>query len=154
MTTIIRPARADDAEAVSDVIVSALRHSNARDYPPEVIARVERSFTPQAVGRLMSGRTMVVAEQNGIIVGTASLEGTVVRTVFVAPAYQGQGIGTALMAEIERLARLRDVDTLRVPSSLTARAFYERLGFVAQREVRDGDEVTIVMARSLAGTQA
>jgi N-acetylglutamate synthase-like GNAT family acetyltransferase len=145
----IRPARASDAPAISRVIISALHVSNARDYAPEVIERVEQSFSVERVAQLIDTRQVLVAERNRQLLGTASLDGEVVRTVFIDPPMQGQGIGRLLMLAITRLAREQGIAELLVPSSLTARGFYQRLGFELQREVVDGAERTLVMARRL-----
>lgn len=150
MEAVIRPAHDDDADEVSAVILRALRETNARDYPDEVIERVGRSFSPAAVSQLIGKRTVFVATIDGGIVGTASLDGSVVRTVFVAPDVQGRGVGRQLMAEVERTARQRNIAVLAVPSSVTAEAFYARLGFRAVRDSHHGDERTIIMQRSLA----
>jgi citrate lyase synthetase len=149
METTIRPAQEVDAEDISAVIVSALRETNANDYSSEIIARVEQSFSAAAVRRLIENRTVFVATRNGEIVGTASLDGKVVRTVFVSPAIHGQGVGTQLMAEIEQTAHTRGITVLTVPSSVTAESFYSKLGFVAIRDSYHGDERTIIMERRL-----
>lgn len=149
-TCQVRQALETDAPAISRVIVQALRTSNSQDYSPAVIARVEQSFSPEALLGLMARRqVVVVAQLGGQVVGTASLEGDVVRTVFVAPDRQGLGIGRALMLHVEELAGAAGVQALRVPSSLTAQAFYARLGYAVVREVVEGEERTIVMARAL-----
>jgi predicted N-acetyltransferase YhbS len=153
MESIIRPAHQADAEDISTVIVSALRETNADDYSPEIIARVEQSFSAAAVRRLIESRTVFVATRNGEIVGTASLDGKVVRTVFVSPAVHRQGIGTQLMAEIEQTARTRGIAVLTVPSSVTAERFYSGLGFVAVRDSYHGDERTVIMERRLELSQ-
>ncbi|MCP3374021.1 GNAT family N-acetyltransferase [Bradyrhizobium cajani] len=149
MECTIRPAREDDADQISAVILRALRETNAKDYTAEIIERVERSFSPDAVRQLIGKRTVFVATFGGRVVGTASLDGSVVRTVFVAPDVQARGIGKLLMAEIERTARERSIPSLTVPSSVTAEAFYARLGFAAVRDSYYGDERTIIMERSL-----
>ncbi|UCJ17188.1 GNAT family N-acetyltransferase [Pseudomonas sp. MM211] len=145
----IRAACAADADAISEVIVQALRQSNALDYPPSVIERVACNFTPAAIVQLLAIRLVLVAEIENAIVGTASLDGEVVRTVFVAPAVQGRGIGRALMCAIEQAALQAGVRRLSVPSSLTAQAFYVAQGYTLVREVVDNDERTLVMARDL-----
>ncbi|MDA9508554.1 acetyltransferase [Bradyrhizobium sp. CCBAU 11386] len=150
MDCTIRPARDDDADDISGVILRALRETNAKDYTDEIIERVERSFSPDAVRELIGKRTVFVAILGGRVVGTASLDGSVVRTVFVAPDVQARGIGKLLMAEIERTARDRDISALTVPSSITAEAFYAKLGFNAVRDSYHGDERTIIMERWLA----
>ena len=79
----------------------------------------------------------------------ASLDGAVVRTVFVAPTAQGRGIGAGLMAAVERAAAAGGIAVLTVPSSITARGFYEKLGFDELGDRFHGDERTIIMRRSL-----
>jgi GNAT superfamily N-acetyltransferase len=143
----VRVARDRDAEDVSGVIVSALRETNAKDYSPENIARLEKAFSPDGVRGLMAKRKMFVAVSDGRIVGTASLEGDLVRTVFVAPDVQSRGIGRRLMAHVEEVARHDGIAALVVPSSVTAEKFYAKLGFTAVRDSYHGDERTIVMER-------
>jgi N-acetylglutamate synthase-like GNAT family acetyltransferase len=145
----IRHAREDDAHEISAVILSALRETNAKDYTREIIERIEHSFGPSSVVELIGKRTVFVAAIGSRVVGTASLDGSIVRTVFVAPDVQAQGIGKLLMAEIERTARARKIAKLAVPSSISAETFYVRLGFRAVRDSYYGEERTIIMERSL-----
>jgi len=150
MDCTIRPARENDAADISGVILRALRETNAKDYTDAIIARVERSFSLDAVRQLITKRTVFVATIGDRVVATASLDGSVVRTVFVSPDVQARGIGRLLMAEIERTARGRSIAALTVPSSVTAESFYARLGFKAVRDSYHGDERTIIMERVLA----
>jgi N-acetylglutamate synthase-like GNAT family acetyltransferase len=142
---IIRTTLPSDAPEISRVIIHALRETNSRDYTPEIIARVERSFAPEAIRDFLTRRTMFTAEIAGQIMGTASLDQNVVRTVFVAPDAQGRGIGRRLMAAVIRKAQARHVAVLSVPSTVTAEPFYARLGFKAVRDSWHGDERTIIM---------
>jgi N-acetylglutamate synthase-like GNAT family acetyltransferase len=151
MECTIRPAREDDADEISAVILRALRETNAKDYASEIIERIEHSFGASAVRQLIAERTVFVAAVGGRVVGTASLDGSVVRTVFVSPDLQGRGIGKLLMAEVERTARGRNLPSLAVPSSISAETFYGQLGFRAVRDSYYGEERTIVMERSLSG---
>jgi N-acetylglutamate synthase-like GNAT family acetyltransferase len=152
MTCDIRPAQAGDAADISRVIIRALRETNAKDYTPDIIARVELSFSPAAVERLIDQRDVFVAEMDNRVVGTASLDGHALRTMFVLPDVQGRGIGRLLVQRIERVARERQLAILTVPATVTAEAFYARLGFTAVREAYHGEERTIVMERVLSPT--
>lgn len=149
-TLTIRQAGTGDAEAISAVILRALRETNAADYTPEIISTVAAGFSPEAITRLMAGRRVLVAVYADDVVGTASLDGAVVRSVFVSPDFQRRGIGVALMTAIEALARAMASPRLLVPSSVTAEGFYARLGFVALRDEWHGAERTIVMEKPLA----
>ncbi|KPX93132.1 Acetyltransferase [Pseudomonas amygdali pv. mori] len=147
----VRPARRGDADAISRVVLAALRTSNARDYPVSVIERVQLSFSPSAIERLMQQRRMfvAVAVAGEVVVGTASLEGQVVRSVFVDPDWHRRGVGRLLMAKLERVALETDIGLLIVPSSLTAQEFYKALGFRLVREHQEGEERTLTMERQL-----
>jgi predicted N-acetyltransferase YhbS len=149
MDFTIRDARKDDAVGISQVIITALRETNAKDYPATVIAQVEKSFSSVAVQALMEQRNVFVALLDEELVGTASLDGAVVRSVFVAPTHQSKGIGRQLMAAIEKAAMDAGIPLLTVPSSVTAERFYSRLGFKSVRDSYHGEERTIIMERSL-----
>lgn len=154
MDYLIRSAERKDAEGISRVIISALRETNAKDYSEAVVARVEESFSPTAIVNLLERRRVFVAASHDEIIGTASLDRNVVRTVFVKPDCQNSGIGRALMREVERVAMEQGIDTLLVPSSITAESFYAKLGFHAVRDSYHGEERTIVMERPLVGASA
>ncbi len=149
MAIKIRSAVEDDAEAISEVIIAALRATNAKDYSQAVIEQVEKSFSPSAVAALIAQRMVFVALADNRIVGTASLDDQVVRTVFVRPQLHGQGIGRQLVNTVEQTAKRLGVEILSVPSSVTAERFYQKLGYSAVRETFHGEERTIVMERRL-----
>lgn len=145
----VRPATSDDAAAISRVIIAALRESNSRDYPPDVIAQVEENFAPEAVSALLAKRRVFVAVLQGNLIATASLDGHVVRSVFVAPVHQGSGTGRQLMDVIHAVAERAQINALRVPSSITAQGFYARLGYRKLRDEYHGSERTVVMEKQL-----
>ncbi|MGE8188334.1 GNAT family N-acetyltransferase [Pseudomonas sp. NPDC086278] len=145
----VRPAIDDDIAAISRVVIAALRESNSQDYSPDVIAQVERSFATETVSALLYKRKVFVALLGENITGTASLDGNVVRSVFVDPTYQGGGIGRQLMDVIHATAASAGVGSLRVPSSITAEGFYAVLGYQKIRDEFHGAERTIVMEKRL-----
>ncbi|CAK16308.1 putative acetyltransferase, GNAT family [Pseudomonas entomophila L48] len=144
----IRRAQREDAEAISRIVITALRESNSQDYPAEVIAQVEQSFSPAAVSALLDSRMVFVAVNQNELLGTASLDGEVVRTVFVAPIHHRTGVGKRLMEAVHAAAIRAGVTALRVPSSITAQGFYARLGYRKLRDEFHGVERTIVMEKS------
>lgn len=149
MKSMIREATPEDAARISTIIIAALRETNALDYPAEVIAQVEQSFSPAAVLGYLVQRQVFVATLEDRLVATASLDRDTVRSVFVHPSSQGTGVGRQLMQRIEWVAVQGSVQLLRVPSSVTAQGFYSALGFVAVREVFHGAERTIIMEKRL-----
>ncbi|MBS7597367.1 GNAT family N-acetyltransferase [Pseudomonas sp. RC2C2] len=145
----VRPATSRDAVAISRVVIAALRESNSQDYPPDVIAQVEQSFSPEAITTQLTKRKVFVALLGENIIGTAGLDGDVVRSVFVDPAHQKGGIGRHLMDVIHTTAASAGVGAVRVPSSITAERFYTALGYQKIRDEFHGAERTIVMEKRL-----
>jgi predicted N-acetyltransferase YhbS len=142
-------ATAAHAPGISAVIRDSLWTTNIKDYTQDVIERIAQNFTPIHVQALIEKRDVIVALLGQRVVGTAGLDGNVVRTMFVAPEVQNKGIGRRLVHELEHRARAKGITTLSVPSSITAEPFYAKLGFVAVRDSYHGAERTIVMERRL-----
>jgi GNAT superfamily N-acetyltransferase len=122
MEIAIRPAAAADAEAVHNIVLQALRETNARDYPPSVIDRLVLTL-PDKVASHLTIWCAFVALVDGQVVGTGSLNGQTVSAVYVHPNYQGRGIGTKLMDAVENAATAQSQGTLSVQSSVTAKPF-------------------------------
>jgi GNAT superfamily N-acetyltransferase len=73
-----------------------------------------------------------------------------VHSVFVDPTRQGERIGAALMAFIEKLALRQGHERLELTSSLTAVGFYRKLGYRgSRRKIREGDIETVIMSKPL-----
>lgn len=134
----IRDARRDEAEALTDL---AMRAKAYWGYDAEFMeqCRDELTVTPQ----LIDENTVIVAEQDCRIVGSASLslcgrgEGEV-HSMFVDPAAIGQGIGLRLINDLFEAARSHGCITLYVDSDPHAQGFYERAGFRYLHDVPSG----------------
>ena len=139
---IIRLAVPADAEGLSALILRTIRTSNAQDYPPDEIERVCVSFTPEEVAKQIAARDVFVGfaqeAPEDQPVGTVSLgvkplpsggEAAKLHVLFVAPEWQGRGLGVQLVTHLEAHALSLGHRLLRVSSSITARPFYQRLGY-------------------------
>ena len=139
---LIRLAVSADVEALSALILRTIRASNAGDYPPDEIERVCASFTPEEVAKQIAARDVFVSFAPGSSqeppIGTVSLgvkprpsggETAKLHVLFVAPEWQGRGLGLRLVAHLEAHALRQGHRLLQVSSSLTARQFYQRLGY-------------------------
>src|SRR5689334_17544883 len=112
--TIIRTFEPRDAQAVSALIRCTMRESNSRDYPLDRLQPLIDYFSPEKVLRLGQERVCLVAEIDQLLIGTAGLDGAELATFFVLPEYQGQGVGTQLLAAIEAHARAKGIGRLTV----------------------------------------
>ena len=95
--------------------------------------------------------TMVVAREEGRVVGVAALElyadGALLRSVAVDPAVQGQRIGHQLTEAALNLARERSADAVFLLTT-TAETFFPRFGFeqISRTEVPDSVQVSVEFA--------
>lgn len=88
-----------------------------------------------AAGTAGEGEQLIVAEKESAILGFCGFEGRsgYLSDLWVSPAWQGKGVGLALMEATRRSMRDlgRDFLTLEVLAQNTrARAFYKKQGFV------------------------
>lgn len=144
----IRPAEAEDTEAILGVVRRAIGETNARDYGPDAIAFILGEISAASVSaHLAQWDVWVVTDREGTVCGTAAFDGGRARQVFVAPPAQGQGLGAVLMDAVERAALDAGLERLGVRSSLTAVPFYEARGFVAQDRFAWGPAPMVAMER-------
>lgn len=147
---IIRPFEPADATALAEIISRDLVEVNSTDYPEKIITSMIGQYSPKALSELAQKRDMFVAENDGGVVGTVSLEGRTVYTLFVDPKVHGSGIGSALMEHVEKLAKERGISSVIVPASLTAHDFYLNRGYVEVRKAYDDGLLTgIIMQKEL-----
>ena len=87
-------------------------------------------------------------------IGALVVKNSELRACYVAPRATRKGVGSALVAEIERIAREHGLTCLRVDSSTTAEAFYAAQGYDVEERgehvLRSGTRMAAVkMRRSL-----
>jgi putative acetyltransferase len=135
----IRHMSPDDARAFLEVHRAAVRTTAARHYPFEVTeAWAPLPVTEAAIESVQMNRGneyRLIAEIDDRIVGVGSLviENSELRACYVSPEAGRQAVGSALVREMERVARERGLAFLELDSSITAEPFYTKLGY----EVRE-----------------
>jgi putative acetyltransferase len=138
---VIRPLRDDGARSFLEIQRAAVRGLAANDYPASVIeewAPLPVTDTAVAFFRVNhDDEIRLVAELNGELVGIGALvlAACELRACYVVPGAARQGVGSALVAEIERIARHHGLTHLELMSSLTAEPFYRALGYEAEGRV-------------------
>ena len=132
--------------ALSELIRRTVRLSNARDYAAPVVELIAANYAPDKVAQRLVERDVFVCVEGNRIVGTVGLESDKLRSLFVEPGLQGKGVGARLVAHLEAHARMAGVAELHLSSSITARRFYERLGYRMIRfdERPDGSDLSDV----------
>lgn len=146
----IRKFGKEDAEELSRLIIKALTEVNSRDYPESAIRFLCGRYSPKLLIEKSKEREMFVAVDGGRVVGTASLLGNTIRTVFVDTKFHKEGIGTRLIRHLEGVARKKGYKSIEVPSTTTACGFYEKLGYKRIRDKHEENVGTLVlMAKEL-----
>lgn len=150
MTKIsIRVANINDAEDISKLIIKTLQESNTKDYSTKIIEEVIKNFSPTKITSRMAQRQIFIAVEQSELIGTASLEKNMVRSVFVLPSKQMKNVGLQLMTYLENTAKAQNIHHLIVPSSITAEGFYKKLDYKVVGEEYYGEERTIIMEKHL-----
>jgi putative acetyltransferase len=135
---VVREMRSTDARAFLEVHHAAVRGTAVGDYPLAVIAAwAPMPVTEEAAERVLANREneyRLIAEIDGQVVGIGALvfENSELRACYVAPAAGRRGVGSALVHEIERVARERGLSALELDSSITAEGFYRKQGYEAR----------------------
>jgi len=137
---VIRDYVESDADALWSIFFNTIRNINRRDYTQ---AQVE-AWAPDLVDsdywlKRMNGLSPFVAEIDGVIVGYTDLQSDgLIDHFYCHHEYQGKGVGGALMNHVLALGNSRGVARYYSEVSITARPFYEHLGFsVVQEKVVD-----------------
>ncbi|WP_073603985.1 GNAT family N-acetyltransferase [Vibrio aerogenes] len=113
-----------------------VRHINIRDYSPaQTQAWAPEGFDMAIWQQKMDDNQPVVAEINGTIVGYTDLQPDgLIDHFFCHHQYQGLGVGTALMQHVLETGAKAGMTRFYSEVSLTARPFYEHMGFSVVRE--------------------
>jgi len=132
---IVREMRADESRRFLEIHHDAVRALASKDYPPAVLdAWAPLPITDAAVERFLTNRDneiRLIAELDGEAVGIGAIvvaKGEL-RACYVAGRAARQGVGSAIVAAIERIAIAHGLTELHLESSLTAELFYARAGY-------------------------
>lgn len=134
MAITVREMRTEEARRFLEIHHEAIRGIAVRDYPSAVIDLWAGPITDAAIERFLVNRDdelRLLAEVDGepVGIGAIVLANCELRACYVAPHAARHGVGTAIVAEIERIARAHGLRYLQLESSITAKAFYRALGY-------------------------
>jgi GNAT superfamily N-acetyltransferase len=133
---IVRRYEAGDFESVVTLFTDTVRHVNIRDYSPEQVA----AWAPQPPDLVrwhqrIADLTLWIAELDGRLAGFCGLgAGGHVDLLYTDYRFQRQGVARCLYQQVEKEARQRGVRRLFTEASITARPFFEKMGFEVLRE--------------------
>lgn len=143
----IREAGPQDEQSIFKIHQEAIETGCAEHYSREQISSwaVPQGLPPFA--ELLEASLFLVAELDRRCVGFASRDRNKakIETLFVAPSFFGQGVGSALLARLEQAIAEAAWGQITVDATLNAVVFYERHGYRVQAQVAhtepDGTEI-------------
>ncbi|MCZ2366593.1 GNAT family N-acetyltransferase [Vibrio diabolicus] len=146
----IRRYRTEDAPILWTLFYHTVRVINRRDYTElQVSAWAPSDFDLNSWQRTMDTIQPYIAEIEGQVVDYCDLQSDgLIDHFFCHHEYQGQGIGRDLMSFLFSQAKVQGIERLYSEVSITARPFYEKMGFtvkVQQRAEVRGETLTNFM---------
>lgn len=122
--TAIRRGTAADADALTAIFLAARARMT---YLPTLHTDAETRWWMEHV--VLARSQVLVAIAEGVPVGFAALGQTTLDHLYVAPAAQSQGVGSALLASAQASARTLTLQVFE--RNVAAQRFYRRHGFTA-----------------------
>ena len=132
----LRPFLPADTMALRDLFAQSIEELTAEDYDEDQrlawIASAEDADAFRATARRHADPRRPARRR--IYLGFASLkDNKTIDMLYVHPDYAGEGVGTALVDALEKIAAARGAETLTTDASDTAVPFFERRGYVQTR---------------------
>jgi putative acetyltransferase len=126
--------RANEARTLLEIHARSVRGLAAQHYPPKTIDGWAARITNESVRALLRNaddEIRLLAELDGVPVGFGALvvPKSELRACYVVPEATRKGVGSALVREIERIARDHGLTKLDLEASLNAEYFYAALGY-------------------------
>ena len=134
---IIRAALESDAVELKNLFQNTVLAINRRDYSQaEVEDWASCGDDLSKIGKMIETHYFIVAvNQQSQLVGFSSITPQgYLHSMFVHKDFQGKGIATMLLEEIERYAITSGIMRITSEVSLTARPFFEKKGYVVEEE--------------------
>jgi len=144
MKPALRPYLPSDAPLCAAIAEASIAELTGDDYTESQQEAWIASFPDEDdLARRLAAQLTLIATLGESSVGFASLRGAEhIDMLYVHPEAVGQGVATALLDALEKLAGSRGAKKLSVEVSDTAQPFFSHRGYVAQRRnsIPRGDE--------------
>ena len=162
---LLRRGHPGDALPILEAHRSAIRGTAVSAYDPTVINEwAPETIAPKRVEDFMrwieSGEELIVVavDSNEHLIGFGSIvpRNSELRAVYVAAEHGRQGVGSAILARLEAMARELGLTELRMDSSINAVRFYEANGFISlergEHPMPSGNRMACVRMRKTLGS--
>ena len=134
-TPALRPYLAADTPVLAAIFAAAIQELTGDDYDEaQQEAWASVADDEEEFGKKLAGELTLIATMQNAPVGFASLKGKDhVDMLYVHPGAAGQGVASALLDALEKLAGARGATKLTVDASDNAQEFFRKRGYIAQQ---------------------
>ncbi|MBW4556899.1 MAG: GNAT family N-acetyltransferase [Trichormus sp. ATA11-4-KO1] len=143
----VRRYEIGDTEAIMKLFSDTIHEVNIRDYTKaQIDAWTSVNMDVEVWMNSLKSKFTYVAQEDGNILGFGELEANGhIDRFYCHKDFQGQGVGTKILEQIELTARDLKIQKLFVEASITAKPFFERKKFIVvkkQEVERRGQKLT------------
>lgn len=131
----ILPISKEDFVSASKMIRKTIKMSWSDIYPAELLNEFCKKYTVSKLKERAEKVSLWVAKRNDIVLGIIGLKENELRTFFVNPDYQGQGIGRALYEMFEKEVIKRKIKKIKLEGSPKGEPVYKKFGFKKQKTI-------------------
>jgi putative acetyltransferase len=134
-TPALRPFLPADTPVLAAIFAAAIQELTGDDYnETQQEAWASVADDEAEFGKKLAGGLTLIASLENAPVGFASLRGKDhIDMLYVHPNAAGQGVASALLDALEKLAGARGAEKLTVEASDNAQEFFRKRGYVAQQ---------------------
>lgn len=127
--TQIREFLPDDLNALIRMIQISIRESYKDFYTPQEMEFFIRHHESSEILKDAEEGTVLVAVEDGFIIGTGTLVDSYIGRVYILPEQQGMGLGGMLMEILEDIAFQNGEEFVHLNASRPSVDFYRYLGY-------------------------
>lgn len=129
----IRKAFDTDKKNISKLHISSIKRLCSKHYTHEQLNAWISVLTPSVYDQALKEKVFLVAhdtKQELMGLGILDIQNAEISAIYIHPDAVGNGVGTKLLCKLEEIARNNNVVKITVHSTLNAKGFYQRNGYL------------------------
>ena len=126
----------EDCKEIYELFYNTVHSVNLKDYGQDQLdAWAPKEIDIAEWGKSFLQHHSVVAEKNNIIIGFGDIDKTgYLDRLYVHKDYQGIGVATMIISDLEKYASNKNVKTITTYASITLKPMLEKRGYVTIKE--------------------